>query len=191
MKIHHTSSFFFYWASGSISLGLEVNPCAVVVVPSRQRVLSFSSLAVVYNCVVPGWNGRERSRWSEPEMSAGFHHRNNPSLCKQGSAPLANGQRLRLAALQSMLTIIQSKANKTRGKTVNVVFAVSSCSVNLCQCQWWRKQHSWLRAAQQHFNVVSELFFFSANWISSNLNVPLETKHVFNGGAFVPIIGYI
>lgn len=59
--------------------------------------------------------------------------------CKLASAPLANGQRLRLAAaaLQTMLIIIQSKANKTRGKSVNVVFAVSSC-----QGQWWRKQNS-------------------------------------------------
>lgn len=51
---------FFCWASGSISLSFEVNLCAVVVVPSLQHVLSLSSLAVVYNCVEPGWNGRER-----------------------------------------------------------------------------------------------------------------------------------
>lgn len=89
---------------------------------------------------------------------------------------------------------------------VNVVFVVSSCSVsvqehpfrnastwevNLCQWQWRRKQNEGLfRAADQHFHVVCELFtvfLFSVNWINSNLNLPLETKHVFNNGILSPL----
>lgn len=116
--------------------------------PSLQHVLSFNSLAVIYNCFVPGWKGH-----------ALMTERSECSVCCFQLQRLCPG-----ASFQKRFDL--------RGQPLSVAVE--------------RKQNEGLfRAADQHFHVVCELFtvfLFSVNWINSNLNLPLETKHVFNNG---------